>query len=82
VDSSVTARRVLAKAAVQSGGVARLGERLGIGARLLGEYITGVRPVPDSLFLAAIDVVLEDLPEPQRAARGDGLPEQGPIVER
>ena len=68
MDSSVTARRVLAKAAVHAGGVARLAERIGVGAKVLGEYITGARPVPDALFLAAIDVVLS------AAGRGDIAP--------
>jgi hypothetical protein len=76
VDPSLTARKVLAKAAVQVGGVAQLAERLNIGARLLGEYLTGARTVPDALFLAAIDVVLEELPEPRNAARADTPPER------
>lgn len=78
----MTARRVLAKAAVQSGGVAQLAARLGIGAKLLGEYVTGVRPIPDSLFLAAIDVVLEELPDPRQPARTEELPDRGPILDR
>ena len=76
MDSSLTARRVLAKAAVQVGGVAQLAGRLNIGARLLGEYLTGARTVPDALFLAAIDVVLEELPETRNAPRADAPPER------
>ena len=82
MDSSVTARRVLAKAAVQAGGIARLAERMGVGAKILREYITGVRPVPDALFLAAIDVVLEELPDPGRPARTDApVQERGPLLD-
>jgi len=79
VDSSLTARRVLAKAAVQIGGVAQLAARLNIGARLLGEYLTGARAIPDALLLAAIDVVLEELPEPRNAPRADAPPERGSV---
>jgi hypothetical protein len=71
----MSARKVLAKAAVQVGGVAQLAGRLNIGARLLGEYLTGARTIPDALFLAAIDVVLEELPEPRTASRADAPPE-------
>lgn len=61
---------------MQVGGVAQLAGRLNIGARLLGEYLTGARTVPDALFLAAIDVVLEELPEPRNAPRVDAPPER------
>ncbi|MND01531.1 hypothetical protein D3C83_205600 [compost metagenome] len=61
---------------MQVGGVAQLAARLNIGARLLGEYLTGARAVPDALFLAAIDVVLEELPEPRKVARADAPPER------
>jgi hypothetical protein len=69
VDATVTARRVLARAAVLLGGVCALGERLEVTQRQLGDYLTGALPIPDALFLAAIDIVLEELPDPSRPAR-------------
>ena len=69
MDYSVTARRVLARAAVLLGGVDRLAGRLNLTQRELGEFLTGGVPVPDALFLAAIDIVLEDLPDPRAPAR-------------
>lgn len=51
------------------GGVSALSERLEVNQRQLGEYLTGARPIPDALFLGAIDVVLEELPDPSRPAR-------------
>lgn len=67
---TLTARRVLARAAVLLGGVDRLAGRVNLTQRELGEFLRGSAPVPDSLFLAAIDIVLEDLPEPRRARSG------------
>lgn len=61
---------------MQVGGVAQLAGRLNIGPRLLGEYLTGARTIPDALFLAAIDVVLEELPEPRTVACADAPPER------
>ena len=72
MDSSVTARRVLARAAVLLGGVERLAGRLNLTQRQLSELLRGSTPVPDALFLAAIDIVLEDLPEPRARARAGG----------
>lgn len=61
--SQALARRVLARAAAQLGGVEPLAAKLMIRARLLQYYITGSEPVPDSLLLRAIDIVLQGLPE-------------------
>jgi hypothetical protein len=66
---TLTARRVLARAAVLLGGVDRLAGRVNLTQRELGEFLRGRAPVPDSLFLAALDIVLEDLPEPRGASR-------------
>jgi hypothetical protein len=68
VDSTVTARRVLARAAVLLGGVSELGERVDLAQRRLADYLTGAEPIPDELFLAAIDIVLEELPDPRSRA--------------
>ena len=55
-------RRVLARAAAKLGGVEALAEHLAIRQRLLQSYITGAEPVPDALFLRAIDIILDDVP--------------------
>jgi hypothetical protein len=73
VDSTVTARRVLARAAVLLGGVSALGERLELAQRQLTDYLTGAESIPDELFLAAIDIVLEELPESRSPAHADKL---------
>ena len=73
MDSTVTARRVLARAAVLLGGVTALGERLELAQRQLTDYLTGAEPIPDELFLAAIDIVLEELPESRSPAHADKL---------
>ena len=73
MDSTVTARRVLARAAVLLGGVSALGERLELAQRRLTDYLTGAEPIPDELFLAAIDIVLEELPESRSPAHADKL---------
>jgi hypothetical protein len=70
VDSTVTARRVLARAAVLLGGVSALGARVDLAQRRLADYLTGAEPIPDELFLAAIDIVLEELPDPRSPALG------------
>ena len=73
MDATVTARRVLARAAVLLGGVAALGERLELAQRQLTDYLTGAEPIPDEIFLAAIDIVLEELPDSRSPAHADGL---------
>lgn len=65
----MTTRRVLARAAVQLGGVPQLAKRLEVSSAKLRDYLMGVEGIPDALFLEAIDVVLEELPEPRRPAR-------------
>ena len=73
MDATVTARRVLARAAVLLGGVAALGERLELAQRQLTDYLTGAEPIPDELLLAAIDIVLEELPDSRSPAHADKL---------
>jgi hypothetical protein len=53
------ARSFLVHAAVRLGGVEALAAKLDIGPRVLEHYISGNEPVPDSLFLRVIDVVLD-----------------------
>ena len=73
MDSTVTARRVLARAAVLLGGVTALGERLELAQPQLTDYLTGAEPIPDELLLAAIDIVLEELPDSRSPAHADKL---------
>lgn len=76
----MTARRVLARAAVQVGGIAELAKRLEMSPTLVRHYIEGSDPVPDLLFLAAIDVVLQELPSPRNPARAGDAPAQSPAA--
>ena len=62
-----TSRKVLAHAAAQVG-VPALAERLKISERLLHHYLIGHELVPDELFLRALDVIIEQLPEPKPRA--------------
>ncbi|MGQ0547657.1 MAG: hypothetical protein ACT4P3_20400 [Betaproteobacteria bacterium] len=81
MDSALTARRVLARAAALAGGVPGLAERLEVAPRRLREHLTGATPIPDDLLLAAIDIVLEELPDPARAARAGGRDAAHPASE-
>lgn len=54
---------MLARAAERLGGVEALAVRLKVSQRLLAHYLEGKDPVPDSLMLSAIDVVLDDAPK-------------------
>jgi hypothetical protein len=73
VEIEGVARHVLERAAAKVGGVAELASRLNLSPRVLHYYVTGRLVVPDALFLRALDVVLEELPETglgsQRAAQ-------------
>ena len=62
---------VLARAAAKLGGVESLAERLKISQRLLRYYITGAEPVPDVLFMGAVDVILEEAPTTLRELSGE-----------
>ena len=57
-------RQILAKAAVKVGGIEVLASRLDITARALKLYLEGNEQIPDSLLLRAIDIIIEDLPQP------------------
>ena len=63
VKTEAVARHVLARAVAKVGGVAELASRLSLSPRVLHYYVTGRLVVPDALFLRALDVVLEELPE-------------------
>lgn len=54
-------RKLLAHVAAHMG-VDRLADKLHISPRLLNLYITGKEPIPDSLFLQVVDIVLEKTP--------------------
>lgn len=59
-------RHLLARAAAQAGGVSVLASQLGLSERVLRHYIEGNEPVPDSLVLQVVDVILKRLPEPPK----------------
>jgi hypothetical protein len=56
------ARQVLARAAAKVWGVEALASRSILRHRLLYHYIEGKHAVPDVVFLRAVDVMLEDVP--------------------
>jgi hypothetical protein len=62
VDSIDTSRKVLAHAAAQIG-LEALAGRLRISSRTLHDYLTGGALIPDDVFLRAVDVIVEQLPE-------------------
>ena len=73
--SQDTSRKVLAHAAAQVG-VPALVERLQISQRVLHHYLTGHDLIPDELFLRAVDVIIEQLPDakPSASARPGASP--------
>ena len=56
------AKLLVAKAVVMAGGVAALADYLHISERVLQTYIEGTNVLPDNLFLALVDIVLQQLP--------------------
>ena len=57
---SKTAAKLLEAAAEIVGGEKTLAQRLGIGSSLLAKFMTGTVPLPDSLLLQAVDIVLAE----------------------
>ena len=68
-------RQILAKAAVKVGGAEVLASRLDITARALKMYLEGDQEIPDSLLLRAIDIIIEDLPQPPPHPRDRSRPQ-------
>lgn len=62
-----SARRVLARAAAQVGGIPKLASELNLSEGILRRYVLGKEPIPEGLMLQIIDVLLEQLPDPPRA---------------
>jgi len=62
-------RRVLARAAAHLGGSEALAARLDVSHRVLQLYLTGQEPISDALFLRAVDIILAELPERDKAAQ-------------
>jgi hypothetical protein len=62
-----SARRILARAAAQVGGIPHLASELKLSESALRHYILGREPIPEALMLRVIDVLLEQFPEPPRA---------------
>ena len=52
---------MLARAAALNG-VEALAERLQVSARVLRHYLSGYELIPEHLFLKAVDVIIEHLP--------------------
>ena len=59
-------RRVLARAALQVGGMPKLAAELRLSERTLRRYILGEEAIPEGLMLRIIDVLLKQLPEPPK----------------
>ena len=59
-------RRVLARTALQVGGIPRLAAELKVSERTLRRYILGEEAIPEGLMLRIIDVLLKQLPEPPK----------------
>ena len=57
---SATTVELLKAAAEIAGGDQALAMRLGISDTLLAKYLNGSRPLPDSLLLRAVDIILAD----------------------
>ena len=55
---SKTAAKLLEAAAEIVGGENALAQRLGVGPSLLAKFMTGSMPLPDTLLLRAVDIVL------------------------
>jgi hypothetical protein len=83
VKTEAVARHVLARAAANVGGVAALASRLNVSPRVLHQYVAGRLVVPDALFLQALDVVAEELPDTQLARQQsdvEAIPEPTSIL--
>lgn len=61
-----SARRVLARTALQVGGIPKLAAELKLSEAALRKYILGEESIPEGLLLKIIDVLVEQLPEPPR----------------
>ena len=56
------ARRVLARAAVQAGGLPKLAAQLRVSERILRHYSEGHEPIPDNLYLMLVDILMKGIP--------------------
>jgi hypothetical protein len=61
-----SARRVLARTALQVGGIPKLAAELKLSETVLRGYIVGEKSIPEGLMLRIIDVLLKQLPGPPR----------------
>jgi hypothetical protein len=55
--NQAAAREALARAVTKAGSVSALAARLKLSKRVLQRYLDGHEPIPDNLFLLAIDVL-------------------------
>lgn len=60
---------VLAKAATKVGGMKQLAFALGLRPSVLAHYLEGTQPVPEELYLRAVDIVLGEPDEPPQPPR-------------
>ena len=63
---AASARRVLARTALQIGGIPKLAAELNLSEPALRAYIVGEQSIPEGLMLKIIDVLLKQLPESPR----------------
>ena len=63
---ATSARRVLARTALQIGGIPKLAAELNLSEPALRAYIVGEQSIPEGLMLKIIDVLLKQLPESPR----------------
>jgi hypothetical protein len=63
------ARRLLATAAALAGGVAQLATRLQVSERVLRHCIEGQEPIPESLYLMVLDLLVQELEDEQGGAK-------------
>ena len=64
-----TYRNTLAYALAIAGGELELAELLGVRVPQLENWLNGVDDIPDRVFLAAVDVIVESSPEAIRRSR-------------
>lgn len=62
---------VLRKVVAKLGGTDKAAERLGVSPGIVGRYLDGSAPVPDTVLLRAVDVVLDEF---QQAPSGESKP--------
>jgi hypothetical protein len=65
--------RTLHRACEKLGGVKPLAAQLKVPPMAVIRWLDGASPVPQSVFLAAVDAILSSVPDRRRAPRGNDL---------